>query len=131
MTTGDDRSRLHPRGRPRAANRPPGTIARRACRYGPRPHRGRAADAQRLHHRDRGAGPRSRARGRGVADAGRAAGAALRRAVLIGKTTTPEFGHKPFTEAPLFGRTANAWDQSRTSGGSSGGAAVAVAAGLG
>ena len=52
-------------------------------------------------------------------------------AILIGKTTTPEFGHKPFTEAPLFGRTANAWDQRRTSGGSSGGAAVAVAAGLG
>jgi len=52
-------------------------------------------------------------------------------AILIGKTTTPEFGHKPFTEAPLFGRTANAWDQSRTAGGSSGGAAVAVAAGLG
>jgi aspartyl-tRNA(Asn)/glutamyl-tRNA(Gln) amidotransferase subunit A len=52
-------------------------------------------------------------------------------AILIGKTTTPEFGHKCFTEAPLFGRTANAWDHSRTSGGSSGGAAVAVAAGLG
>jgi len=52
-------------------------------------------------------------------------------AILIGKTTTPEFGHKPFTEAPLFGRTANAWEQSRTSGGSSGGAAVAAAAGLG
>jgi aspartyl-tRNA(Asn)/glutamyl-tRNA(Gln) amidotransferase subunit A len=52
-------------------------------------------------------------------------------AILIGKTTTPEFGHKCFTEAPLFGRTANAWDRSRTSGGSSGGAAVAVAAGLG
>jgi len=52
-------------------------------------------------------------------------------AILIGKTTTPEFGHKPFTEAPLFGRTANAWDRTRTCGGSSGGAAVAVAAGLG
>jgi aspartyl-tRNA(Asn)/glutamyl-tRNA(Gln) amidotransferase subunit A len=52
-------------------------------------------------------------------------------AILIGKTTTPEFGHKPFTEAPLFGRTANAWDPTRTAGGSSGGAAVAVAAGLG
>jgi aspartyl-tRNA(Asn)/glutamyl-tRNA(Gln) amidotransferase subunit A len=52
-------------------------------------------------------------------------------AILFGKTTTPEFGHKPFTEAPLFGRTANAWNQGRTSGGSSGGAAVAVAAGLG
>src|SRR5580658_3473936 len=51
-------------------------------------------------------------------------------AILIGKTTTPEFGHKCFTEAPLFGRTANPWDLSRTCGGSSGGAAVAVAAGL-
>jgi aspartyl-tRNA(Asn)/glutamyl-tRNA(Gln) amidotransferase subunit A len=52
-------------------------------------------------------------------------------AILIGKTTTPEFGHKCFTEAPLFGRTVNAWELTRTSGGSSGGAAVAVAAGLG
>src|SRR5580692_515566 len=52
-------------------------------------------------------------------------------AILVGKTTTPEFGHKSFTEAPLFGRTANPWDLSRTSGGSSGGAAAAVAAGLG
>src|SRR5579863_3172653 len=52
-------------------------------------------------------------------------------AILIGKTTTPEFGHKCFTEAPLFGRTANPWDRSRTCGGSSGGAAAAVAAGLG
>jgi aspartyl-tRNA(Asn)/glutamyl-tRNA(Gln) amidotransferase subunit A len=51
-------------------------------------------------------------------------------AILVGKTTTPEFGHKPFTEAPLFGRTRNAWDAQRTSGGSSGGAAVAVASGL-
>src|SRR5438309_6420228 len=52
-------------------------------------------------------------------------------AILVGKTTTPEFGHKCFTEAPLFGRTANPWDLSRTPGGSSGGAAAAVAAGLG
>jgi len=51
-------------------------------------------------------------------------------AILVGKTTTPEFGHKPLTEAPLFGRTANPWDLGRTSGGSSGGAAAAVAAGL-
>jgi aspartyl-tRNA(Asn)/glutamyl-tRNA(Gln) amidotransferase subunit A len=51
-------------------------------------------------------------------------------AILIGKTTTPEFGHKCFTEAPLFGRTANPWNLSRTCGGSSGGAAAAVAAGL-
>jgi aspartyl-tRNA(Asn)/glutamyl-tRNA(Gln) amidotransferase subunit A len=51
-------------------------------------------------------------------------------AILIGKTTTPEFGHMPYTQAPLFGRTCNAWDASRTSGGSSGGAAVALAAGV-
>ncbi len=51
-------------------------------------------------------------------------------AILVGKTTTPEFGHKCFTEAPLFGRTANPWDVSRTCGGSSGGAAASVAAGL-
>lgn len=52
-------------------------------------------------------------------------------AVLFAKTTTPEFGHMPYTEAPLFGRTRNAWDASRTSGGSSGGAAAACAAGCG
>ena len=52
-------------------------------------------------------------------------------AILIGKTTTPEFGQKGLTEAPLFGRTRNAWRPDRTCGGSSGGAAVAVAAGLG
>jgi aspartyl-tRNA(Asn)/glutamyl-tRNA(Gln) amidotransferase subunit A len=52
-------------------------------------------------------------------------------AVLFAKTTTPEFGHMPWTEAPLFGRTRNAWDGRRTSGGSSGGAAVACAAGVG
>jgi aspartyl-tRNA(Asn)/glutamyl-tRNA(Gln) amidotransferase subunit A len=51
-------------------------------------------------------------------------------AVLMGKTTTPEFGHMPYTEAPLFGRTRNAWAASRTSGGSSGGTAVALAAGV-
>ena len=58
--------------------------------------------------------------------------ARLRRAgaILIGKTTTPEFGHMPFTEAPLFGRTRNVWSAERTCGGSSGGAAVAVAAGV-
>ena len=52
-------------------------------------------------------------------------------AILIGKTTTPEFGAKSLTDAPLFGRTRNAWSAERTSGGSSGGAAVAVASGLG
>jgi aspartyl-tRNA(Asn)/glutamyl-tRNA(Gln) amidotransferase subunit A len=52
-------------------------------------------------------------------------------AILMGKTTTPEFGHKPFTEGPLFGVTRNPWALDRTAGGSSGGAAAAVAAGLG
>ncbi len=51
-------------------------------------------------------------------------------AILIGKTTTPEFGSKCLTESPLFGRTRNAWSAQRTSGGSSGGAAVAVASGI-
>jgi aspartyl-tRNA(Asn)/glutamyl-tRNA(Gln) amidotransferase subunit A len=52
-------------------------------------------------------------------------------AILIGKTTTPEFGHKPVTDSPLFGATRNPWDLSRTAGGSSGGAAAAVATGQG
>ncbi len=51
-------------------------------------------------------------------------------AIIVGKTTTPEFGQQCLTEAPLFGRTRNAWRADRTSGGSSGGSAVAVAAGL-
>ena len=52
-------------------------------------------------------------------------------AILFGKTTTPEYGHKALTDAPLFGRTRNAFSAKHTSGGSSGGAAVAVAAGIG
>ncbi|WP_018313599.1 amidase [Cupriavidus sp. UYPR2.512] len=51
-------------------------------------------------------------------------------AILVGKTTTPEFGSKCLTDSPLFGRTRNAWHADRTSGGSSGGAAVAVASGI-
>jgi len=65
------------------------------------------------------------------ADAAAVARLKLAGAILVGKTTTPEFGHKCFTEAPLFGRTANPWDRRLTAGGSSGGAAAAVAAGLG
>jgi len=58
--------------------------------------------------------------------------ARLRRhgAILVGKTTTSEFGTKCLTDAPLFGRTRNAWSPHHTSGGSSGGTAVAVAAGI-
>ena len=52
-------------------------------------------------------------------------------AVLLGKTTTPEFGCKGETNSPLTGITRNPWDLSRTPGGSSGGTAAAVAAGLG
>ena len=51
-------------------------------------------------------------------------------AILIGKTTTPKFGTKGLTDAPLFGRTRNAWSAAHSCGGSSGGAAVAVASGL-
>jgi aspartyl-tRNA(Asn)/glutamyl-tRNA(Gln) amidotransferase subunit A len=52
-------------------------------------------------------------------------------AIMIGKTTTPEFGIKGQTDAPIFGTTRNPWNLDRTPGGSSGGAAAAVAAGLG
>lgn len=52
-------------------------------------------------------------------------------AVILGKTNTSEFGHKAVTDNPLFGPTRNPWDRTRTPGGSSGGAAAAVAAGLG
>jgi Asp-tRNA(Asn)/Glu-tRNA(Gln) amidotransferase A subunit family amidase len=52
-------------------------------------------------------------------------------AVLIGKTTTPEFGHKAVTESPLHGITRNPWNRELTPGGSSGGAAAAVASGMG
>lgn len=52
-------------------------------------------------------------------------------AVLIGKTTTPEFGCKAETNSPATGLTRNPWDLRKTPGGSSGGAAAAVAAGMG
>ena len=52
-------------------------------------------------------------------------------AVLLGKTTTPELGCKGETNSPLHGITRNPWNLSRTPGGSSGGAAAAVAAGMG
>jgi amidase len=50
--------------------------------------------------------------------------------VLLGKTTTSEFGTISFTESEALGVTRNPWDTDRSPGGSSGGAAVAVAAGM-
>ena len=51
-------------------------------------------------------------------------------AIVIGKTNTPEFGHIGFTDNELFGPTRNPWNLERTPGGSSGGSAAAIAAGL-
>lgn len=52
-------------------------------------------------------------------------------AVIFGKTTTPEFASKPVTNSALTGITRNPWNPALTPGGSSGGAAAAVASGLG
>ncbi|MDQ3145945.1 MAG: amidase, partial [Actinomycetota bacterium] len=51
-------------------------------------------------------------------------------AVPVGKTAAPEFGTLSFTSTKAWGTTRNPWDPSRTPGGSSGGSAAAVAAGL-
>jgi aspartyl-tRNA(Asn)/glutamyl-tRNA(Gln) amidotransferase subunit A len=63
-------------------------------------------------------------------DAPAVAALARNGAVSVGKTTTPEFGWKGITDSPLDGVTRNPWDPSRTSGGSSGGSAAALAAGM-
>jgi Asp-tRNA(Asn)/Glu-tRNA(Gln) amidotransferase A subunit family amidase len=51
--------------------------------------------------------------------------------VILGKTNTPEFGHVALTHNKIFGETKNPWDREKNSGGSSGGAAASVAAGMG
>lgn len=50
--------------------------------------------------------------------------------ITLGRSASPEFGSVPVTEPVAFGPTRNPWDTSRTPGGSSGGAAAAVAAGM-
>jgi amidase len=50
--------------------------------------------------------------------------------IVLGKTNTPEFGLVPVTEPKLFGPTRNPWNLELTPGGSSGGAAAAVASGM-
>ncbi len=51
-------------------------------------------------------------------------------AITVGKTNTPEFGAGSQTFNPVFGPTRNPWDEAKTCGGSSGGAAAALAAGM-
>lgn len=51
-------------------------------------------------------------------------------AIVVGKTNTPEHGWTGQTDNPRFGLTANPWDLARTPGGSSGGSAAAIAAGM-
>ncbi|MEP7198987.1 MAG: amidase [Chloroflexota bacterium] len=52
-------------------------------------------------------------------------------AIVLGKTTTPEFGHKGMTDSLVTGVSRNPWNLERTCGGSSGGAGASVAAGMG
>jgi amidase len=52
-------------------------------------------------------------------------------AIIVGRTNTPEFSFRVFTDNPLFGATRNAWDSEKNPGGSSGGAAASVALGIG
>jgi aspartyl-tRNA(Asn)/glutamyl-tRNA(Gln) amidotransferase subunit A len=74
----------------------------------------------------------SRSMAQNVAPADAAAVERLREAgaVVIGKTTTSEYGCKAVGDSPLTGSTRNPWDLSRTAGGSSAGAAASVAAGV-
>src|SRR3954453_6283301 len=51
-------------------------------------------------------------------------------AIIVGKTTTPELGLRPVTESARYGVTRNPWDPALAAGGSSGGSAAAVGAGI-
>lgn len=73
--------------------------------------------------------------GRGNSTPAAADGEVVRRlraagAVVVGKTTMPEFGAFPYTESDAYGSTRNPWRPAHTPGGSSGGTAVAVATGM-
>ncbi|NUP96743.1 MAG: Tm-1-like ATP-binding domain-containing protein, partial [Planctomycetaceae bacterium] len=50
--------------------------------------------------------------------------------IIVSKTNTPEFGLVPFTESEFLGTCRNPWNPERTTGGSSGGSAAAVASGM-
>src|ERR1700693_5511041 len=75
-------------------------------------------------------GSRSMADNVAPADAGGVARLRHAGAIIIGKTTTSEFGCKAAGDSPLTGNTRNPWDLSKTAGGSSAGAAASVAAGV-
>jgi Asp-tRNA(Asn)/Glu-tRNA(Gln) amidotransferase A subunit family amidase len=74
----------------------------------------------------------SRSMAHNVAPADAASVERLRKAgaIIIGKTTTSEYGCKAVGDSPLTGSTVNPWDLSKTAGGSSAGAAASVAAGV-
>ncbi len=74
----------------------------------------------------------SRSMANNIAAADAASVQRLRRAgaIIIGKTTTSEFGCKAVGDSPLTGQTCNPWDITKTAGGSSAGAAASVAAGV-
>ncbi|MBB6409106.1 amidase [Mesorhizobium sangaii] len=68
---------------------------------------------------------------RSQADAPSVAALRAKGVLLVGATTTPEFGWKAVTDSPMFGATSNPWNPALTCGGSSGGAAVAARTGCG
>ena len=64
-------------------------------------------------------------------DAPSVAGLRAAGAIFVGRTNLPEFAWRGSTDNPLFGESRNPWDLTRTPGGSTGGGAAGVAAGLG
>ena len=121
--------RLHARRRRgRARGRRRDRARRRAAVRG-RADRDQGQPARRGHAADVRRGPVRRLRRRRSTppSSGACATAGF---VIVGKTALPEYGILPSTESRRNGPTRNPWDLSRTPGGSSGGAAAAVAAGM-